>query len=312
MGRAKPIFTGNMINFVVVLLVFICSSTVNTAAWSNGGKSSSATDPDYGTHDWIAQHALEWLPAGEKQFIVNNLEEFLYGTELPDFADAVGGGGIGDTQKHHVYYRQDGSVQDDSGAERARSTFSEALGSLRAGNLVAAARSAGTLAHYLGDLAAYPHVMGSSTSWGAEVHHQDYEDYVNARTNTYSSMFISYLSFDGSLENLSAYEGALRLAHDSTFDESGGMHTAVWMDANYDWGNLEFSTRVGRSLNSAINVVADVLHTLWIDSGRQPDDVMSFIVQNALLVIAVVILVIVVTIIILRPRQKSRRKGRRR
>lgn len=35
------------------------------AAWSNGGYSSDPTHPDYGTHDWIAQHALDWHQAAD-------------------------------------------------------------------------------------------------------------------------------------------------------------------------------------------------------------------------------------------------------
>ena len=298
---------------IAALLVFsgtLCAR--NSRAWSNGGKSSSAMNPDYGTHDWIAEHALEWLPAGEKQYLLNNLDVFLYGTELPDFSDAVGGGGIGDTQKHHVYYRSDGRIQDDSAAVRARSVYSEALGHLRAGNLVAAARSAGTLSHYIDDLAAFPHVMGTSTDWGVEVHHQDYETYVNDRTSSYSSSFATYLTFDGNLETLSAYDAVLRLAHDTTFDDSGNGRTAPWMDANYNWGDASFSARVGRSLTAATNVVADVLHTLWNESGRQPDDPMAWLAQNVMIIAAVMALAVVAIVILLRSKKRGRNRRRRR
>jgi hypothetical protein len=39
----------------------------NVSGWSNGGYSSNLSDPDYGTHDWIAQHALDWLTSDEQR-----------------------------------------------------------------------------------------------------------------------------------------------------------------------------------------------------------------------------------------------------
>jgi hypothetical protein len=47
---------------------------MNGLAWSNGGYSADPSNPDYGTHDWIAQHALDWLPVEEKQYILDNLK----------------------------------------------------------------------------------------------------------------------------------------------------------------------------------------------------------------------------------------------
>ncbi len=73
-------------------------------------------EPDYGTHDWIAEHALDWLPAAEKKHLVDNLVVYLYGTELPDNGGAPDG--IGDQFLHHVYYYSDGSLQDDASAVR--------------------------------------------------------------------------------------------------------------------------------------------------------------------------------------------------
>jgi hypothetical protein len=67
----------------ILLIVIIFSSTLLCAsyfktgnAWSNGGYSTDPNQPVYGTHDWIAQHALDWLPTNEKQYITNNLEAF--------------------------------------------------------------------------------------------------------------------------------------------------------------------------------------------------------------------------------------------
>jgi hypothetical protein len=38
-----------------------------------------------------------------------------------------------------------------------------------------------------------------------------------------------------------------------------------WMDQNYDWGNTAFCDRCGESLNLAVNAVADVLHTFYVE-----------------------------------------------
>ncbi len=97
-----------------LLFSFILFSilTTNVTAWGNGGYSDDPANPDYGTHDWMAQHALDRLPSEEKEYIENNLATYLYGTELPDNGGASDG--IGDTSKHHIYYFSNGTLQDDS------------------------------------------------------------------------------------------------------------------------------------------------------------------------------------------------------
>jgi hypothetical protein len=228
--------------------------------WSNGGYSDNPAQPDYGTHDWIAQHALDYLPTEEKQYITDNLAAYLYGTELPDNSQPTDG--IGDTTKHHVYYSAAGALTDDTSAQRARAEYNLALNFLKTQDYVDAAKTAGTLTHYIADLAVFGHIMGSSTAWEAETHHSDYEDYVTNRMTSYSSSFNTYLSYDGSLSTLSAYNAALNVAYDTTF--GGNNHlTCVWMDDNYNWSNSVFSGRCGQSLNLAVNTVADVLHTLY-------------------------------------------------
>jgi len=295
---------------VSVVLVVILSSRP-ASAWSNGGPSSSTSAPRFGTHDWIAQHALDWIPVTEKQFLEDNLNAFLYGTELPDFADAIGGDGIGDTQDHHLYYHSDGRLQDDAAARRARDTFSTALDRLRAGDYPSAAKWAGTMAHYIGDLGVFGHVMGAPTDWGTENHHDDYETYVKDRTTSYASSYDTALAFDGNLENLSAYDATLRLAHDTTFDDSGQDHTALWMDQNYDWSNSAFNARVGRSLSLSVNAVADVLHTLWVEAGKPVGGIYDFLAANALAIAFLIVVLLTPVVIILLTKSKKRRSKRR-
>jgi hypothetical protein len=245
---------------IIVLILLSPLFTAQTAGWSNGGYSANPATPDYGTHDWVAEHALDWLPTQEKQLILDNKAVYLYGTELPDNGQAADG--IGDITKHHVYYRADGSVQDDAAAVRARDEYTKAVNAFNAGNRSGAAKELGIVAHYVADMAVYAHVMGASTAWNAEQHHSDYEDYVDTRTNSYQDTFNSYLSFDGNLTTKTAYDVVLALAHDSTFDDSGNL-TCVWMDTNYNWSNPTFANRAGESLNLAVNAVTDVLHTFY-------------------------------------------------
>jgi hypothetical protein len=249
---------------LTLLLIGVSYTTLNirpTTSWSNGGFSTDPSNPKYGTHDWIAQHALDWLPLVERQFILDNLANYLYGTELPDNGTVPGG--IGDTAKHHVYYFASGSLQDDASAVRAEAEYNNAFQFFRQGKLVNAARSAGIMSHYIVDVAVFGHVMASGTNWGEAVHHSDYEAYVNARTDNYTDEFNAYLAFDGELRIISAYDATIELAYDTTFDVNGDL-TCVWMDRNYSWSNPVFKDRAGESLNLAVNYLADVLHTLYV------------------------------------------------
>ncbi len=248
---------------LLLLLSVVASSIVNVSAWSNGGFSADPLNPNYGTHDWIAQHALDWLPNYEKQYILDNLAAYLYGTELPDKNQASDG--IGDTAKHHIYCDSSGILIDDSAAVRASAEYSRTLNLLKSRKLAEAAKNAGVMSHYMVDVAVFGHVMGSDTDWGPERHHSEYEDYVNDRTSSYDAEFNSFLSFDGNLTLISAYDAAKNLAYDTTFDVDGDL-TCLWMDQNYDWSNLTFRNRCGESLNLAVNYLADVLHTLYFEA----------------------------------------------
>jgi hypothetical protein len=241
------------------LILIISSMQVFSAyGWSNGGYSDDPSNPKYGTHDWIAQHALDWLQPQEKQFILDHLAAYEYGTELPDNKSAPWG--IGDTGKHHVYYFDNATLQDSSSGERAQEEYTLALNYAKYGDWANASMALGAMTHYIADVAVFGHVMGSGTDWGSEVHHDDYENYVEGRTSSYSDEFSSYLVFDGVLETVNPYDAALELAFNTTFGDNGNFN-CTWMDQNYDWTNAAFKNRCVESLNLAVNVIADVLHT---------------------------------------------------
>jgi hypothetical protein len=236
--------------------------TAQVAAWGNGGYSADITHPDYGTHDWIAQHALDWLPSQEKQVLTSNLAVYLYGTELPDNKNTPGG--VGDTTKHHIYFTADGFLNDNASAVRADAEYINAKQAYADGNLTDVALHLGMVTHYIADMSVFGHLMGASTSWGAETHHSDYEDYVGGRTSTFASAaFDGYLSFDGALTSTSAYDAAVALARDTTF--AAGVN-CTWMDQHYNWSSSAFKNRAGASLNLAANAVADVMHMFYAET----------------------------------------------
>jgi len=221
-------------------------------------------------------------------WVRDNLGVYLYGTELPDNRNAPLGDGIGDTMLHHVYYRSTGRLQDDASAKRAQEAYQNTLSHLISRDYRAAAKWMGITAHYVADMAVFGHVMGSATDWGSEKHHSDYENWVNSRTDNYSSSFTSYLTFDRALESISAHDAALKLAHDTTFDDSGKGRTAKWMDDQYDTDNALFKERVGESLNLATNLIAEVIYGASAAAGI-PEFTMPLIVLGLSLVAVVVL-----------------------
>ena len=140
---------------------------------------------------------------------------------------------------------------------------------------------AGTMAHYISDIAVWGHLMNNLTVWGVEEHHSDYEDYVNNHMSLFSVALISPVN------RTSAYQATLDLASDIMFNTPN----ATWMDNHYDWNNQQFKGRVVGSLNLAANYVANVFHTLWLDAG-QPIPEFSMFLTPAVFVVAVTALVL--------------------
>jgi len=187
---------------------------------------------------------------------------YLYGTELPDNCQAVDK--LCDTGKHHVYFRSSGTLQDNASARRALEMQSQVLSAIAAGDYASAAKWTGAMTHYISDLASFGHVMGAGTDWGAEPEsvHGNYEDHVQTLTDEPGEAVIS-VSFDGMLWPTSAYDAALALARDTTFDLSGMGHTAVWMNQTNDWNSAVFTARAYQSINLAVNYVAEAVHVVW-------------------------------------------------
>lgn len=92
-----------------------------------------------------------------KQYLTDNLAGYLFGTEFPDNSNKSIGG-IGDTTKHQVYYSASGTLIENASAQRANDEYILAPNFLEAKDYVNAAKTAGTMTHYIADIAVFGHV----------------------------------------------------------------------------------------------------------------------------------------------------------
>jgi hypothetical protein len=236
------------------VLAFLTLLLPCARAWSNGGYSADPDNPDYGTHDWIADMALT-LQTRDATFLTTTYHSlFLLGTEAPDNPQY-----IGDSTNHHVYFHASGLIQDDISAARASQIYQIALGYLLEGDKQSAAYDIGALSHYVSDPGVFGHTMGAYTDWGAETHHSDYENVVESMTGSLSP------PTGMSLGDSDAYNATLDLAKNITFGE-GAIKSNVWMDTNYDWSDATFAASAMSSLHESVAAVAAVINHLLIET----------------------------------------------
>lgn len=243
----------------IVLLVLSLTVAVQhgAIAWSNGGYSSDPDNPDYGTHDWIADKALA-IQTRDAGFLKTTYHaRFLLGTEAPDNSAY-----IGDSTSHHVYYYNSGDLQDGKSAIRASQMYQIALGYIASQDMSNAAYYIGAMTHYIADVGVFGHTMGSGTDWGMEDHHSDYENAIQSMTGSLSS------PTGVSLGNADAYSAALDLAKKVTFG-AGAIKPNIWMDANYSWADSTFEASAMASLNISVAAVAAAVNHLLVEAGSQ-------------------------------------------
>jgi hypothetical protein len=245
----------------ILVLVLLMGSAPGADAWGNGGYSSDPANPDYGTHDRIADLALTIALQNVSFLKTTYHTQYLLGTEAPDNPEFVG-----DSTNHHVYYYSSGQVQDDKSAARARTVYGEALSELKSSNHSEAAFLIGEMSHYVSDVGVFGHTMGGATDWGAEVHHSDYESRVDDRigSHTIPSGYVSSPN--------DAYNATLLLARSITFGD-GAVKTNLWMDANYNWSDTgSFVPSAMRSIDLSIVAVASIIDKLLIEANYTPPD----------------------------------------
>jgi len=240
---------------LLLLLLFAIGIQPQTLAWSNGGYSSDPDDPDYGTHDWIADKALAIQTMDAGFLKTTHHARFLLGTEAPDNTAY-----IGDSTNHHVYYHSSGVLQDGKSAIRASQMYQIALGYLASQDLGNAAYYVGAMTHYVADVGVFGHTMGSGTDWGTEDHHSDYENAIQSMTGSLNA------PTGVSLSDSDAYAATLDLANKITFG-GGVIMPNIWMDTNYSWANPTFVTSAMVSLNSSVAAVAAVVNHLLVEAG---------------------------------------------
>ncbi len=171
------------ITFVTILFgfLFISSICYQAYAWSNGGKSTSESNPDYGTHDQIAKYGMLYVKENYPEltaWIEEDISEFFYWTEVPDM--------VYQDWTNHNYdfgdYGYCGGPPDRGAPDAVQWTYDWVVGNLtlwvnegQPSDSVYtsdARKSLGLLAHYLGDLGNPMHTDDDATENGKE--HEDY------------------------------------------------------------------------------------------------------------------------------------------
>ena len=260
-----------------LVCLFLVVSFAPLSAWKNPRKSDTLNTPVFGTHDWIAFKGF--VLAGRPAFIKNNLNRFFIGTEAPDngFKPANAEGGYDDARLCHcILFDEDGNVTRDRAELRVRQEFDKALGALADGKPALAAFYAGALAHYMGDLGQFYHIMGSESHWGSEdpKRHSAYEVAVEktirfqTRTSTLFETFISPIAVGGDTPEEIARTVALRTERGSGSRTPGVMdkrfgeliHGGVSLTPE-NWDN-GFRTQTGQNVNVAANGIAKLLRMM--------------------------------------------------
>lgn len=262
-------------------ILFITAFLISAQGWSwgNGQAGNAQTntdaecaDPPYSTHDYVADHALHFLPAAESAWLMPRRHLFLLGTEAPDNNDiptacASPGTGYDDRwaghsvawENTHQWAIEDGD-RADRAAARSEEEYQKAVTAFGAGNLDAAAYYLGAMAHYIGDVSQYGH------TYPDEDHHGDYERWVGSKTPSRNSggLFDSYMSANNMV--LRKPYAAVKFTARRTFFGGGEVLSAQEMDSRYAQRNSddEYKDSVGNALNYAANQIADVLHRFYV------------------------------------------------
>jgi hypothetical protein len=253
----------------------LAASPVST--WHNGGDRLEHP-PKFGTHDYIAFQAYKLAPAARVTWITQNLTAFFIGTEAPDTnkkIPAVTEGGYHDSlQCHCVLFDASGHVTRDRAMRRVREEFTRAVAALNSGQRDRAAFFAGAMAHYVGDLSQFCHVMGAESHWGAEDQalHAAYENAVDAtvdfrsRRSSLLDGFVKREAVTGDTpEAMAEAVAAFTETGDHSTERPGWMMrqlTALGRAGNVghiDRWPAKFRNRTGVNVNYSINAVRQLL-----------------------------------------------------
>ncbi len=263
-----------------------------SAGWGNKSYADNAASysysSHYGTHDWVAEAALDGLvavDAGNWNWLVDRKAIFLVGTEAPDNSgvsmtlDGTSVSGFGDTASHHIYYNTDGTVanNEDDAAVRAKFCGDSADAAMDAQKRDLAAFYLGAMTHYIADQGVYAHVAENDVApdyINFDTYHSTFEDRVATRTNNHDDRQEFFQIFTFTVGSKAPYDAAVELGWD-TYKDPSTSHGAVWLHTNWfsTWASnyaaragessthQSYYNRVEQNLNNAISACAAAMNS---------------------------------------------------
>ncbi len=284
------------LKFLLISIVFLSFLWIIPlcVAWKNESYANYPDnfdyENDYGTHDWIADAALDSLLKEDESswgWLNERKEIFLLGTEAPDNGDlktTLDGEtveGFGDTAKHHIYFDQEGSVisDEDDSAKRAEECGDLAKESKEKEKFEVAAFYLGAMAHYIADMGMYSHVAENNKApyyKDFDEYHTKVEGYVESRTNDNEDKERFFTIHDPTIEEKDPYDAAKDLAWDTYKDKDASESTtrdANWLHDHFftNWADTGadreketdtrqlYYDRIEESLNNAIDACASAM-----------------------------------------------------
>ena len=189
------------------------------------------TNPNYGTHDWIIHRAKNMLPPMSAPSLTATGMRFCLAQKrqtTPIWTTLAKTPATETSWNQEVYFNADGTVARDAAARRAQEEFNKASAHLPSNERLGA-YYAGTLSHYVADVAVYSHVMGADSHRGNETLHFEYERGVNNQLLTYSGgVFGDDIHFDGELKEVSPYTETINLARGTDFGQGATKTPPGW------------------------------------------------------------------------------------
>jgi hypothetical protein len=250
----------NLASFVTSLAIAVL--LISPAyAWNNGPSgntltddSSECADPPYGTHDWIADHALAILPAQEQEWLSHYKTYFLLGTEAPDNAlipEECGtpNTGYGDKGGGHHSVRWDAGFKKMTragAALRAQDEYVKASEAFKAKRYKESAYYLGAMSHYIADVSSFPHSSDNNTN------HSKYENWVARATTKFEST--RYKLSEAQILKRTPYDAVEKVSL-AVAKGNREILTPVEADSFYkeDKNSDELKVSVGASLNLAMS-----------------------------------------------------------
>jgi len=244
------------------ILIFIPIFSAESQAWNNGDPGDIYYGERFGSHDWIALKANQFLPVANQSWLNAYMQIYLRGTAAPDNSSESYNGltGYGDKSNHHNYYNSTGHTTEDDAAVRAQEEYNKALNAIQNKKYDEAAWYAGCMTHYIADVAVWGHVMDNETV------HSNYENSANTRMDEPTEDYFQP-TFDGTYDTITAHQACVDVGWESYRGDASWDYNCNWMDANYhaftgDHPDDDFENRAEHMIELCINKITDLLYSL--------------------------------------------------